>query len=64
MAITNPILNHFTPEETFKWPLNTALSLTDYNMSNDIDEKNAPKWLYTLSKIENDNTIKFGDKIA
>lgn len=33
-------------------------------MSNDVDEKNAPKWLYTLSKIENDNTIKFEDEVA
>lgn len=43
MTVTDPILNHFTPEEAFNQLLNTALSLTDYDMSNDVDEKNAPK---------------------
>lgn len=43
MAITNLVLNCFTPEETFKQLLSTTLSLTDYDMNDDVNEKNAPK---------------------
>lgn len=39
MAVTNLVLNCFTPEEAFKYLLNIALSLTDYDMNDNVNEK-------------------------